>query len=540
MVTFLLRQLERIHARRLLAWLRSKWSLPLGIALAWFVFAYVSIYFAEGFRPKAFMTPDEAANRFASSIISKTGRPFLELPFIDPEDSAHPRAWLSQGDYAIPIYPPVPIYFYALLTYLRRVGSIALIALPASALGAFAAGVARLLPNNRRWLAAFAPALGMPALYWLLRPWMNICALLTCVCWAFYCWTRWHTGGSKHWLTGSLLFVGLGAAVRPDYTAYLLLLVLLTSFGARPSIWRRLMVLTVVAGGLAFACNLFFNHLITGHAFRAAYQMAMDADPGGPKKNPLVRFIELLFFPLTFPGWKVVGGLFFKYWLGLQPLWLLTLGQFALVPILRRQEPRRRLASLAALLLLVLFMLSRVTPALFGFGRDEGWVQDSIPRYWSPVFLLAALPPLLFLARTQQRKTFIVGTVLLSLLAAGNVFEVFWRSSQSMWRHRVIATHETEWLDQLRNIIPSDAMVYSPVYDKVLWSRFRTGSLEDLDVGADSMRRALAHDLSVYVWVHPSFKWQVHTLERILARRGLMLVLIDKTLRVYRVIARPS
>src|SRR4051794_10145871 len=222
-MTFVLRQLGRIDARRLWAWLRSQWSLTLGIALAWFVVAYVSIYWAEGFRPRAFMTPDEAANRFASSIISKTGRPFLELPFPDPEDCAHPRAWLSQGDYAIPIYPPVSIYFYALITSLRRIGSIALLALPATALGAFAAGTARLLPNDRRWLAAFAPALGMPALYWLLRPWMNICGLLTCVCWAFYCWTRWRRGGGKHWLTVSMLCVGIGAAVRPDYTSYLLL-----------------------------------------------------------------------------------------------------------------------------------------------------------------------------------------------------------------------------------------------------------------------------------------------------------------------------
>ena len=531
-------KLRRIDARRLWPWLRSRWSLTLGIALAWFVVAYVSIYWAEGYRPKAFMTPDEAANRFASSIISKTGRPFLELPFSDPEDCAHPRAWLSQGDYAIPIYPPVSIYFYALITSLRRIGSIALLALPATALGAFAAGTARLLPNDRRWLAAFAPALGMPALYWILRPWMNICGLLTCVCWAFYCWTRWRRGGGKHWLTVSMLCVGLGAAVRPDYTSYLLLVTLLLTWSVEPSAWRRLLVLTVLAGAFALALNLFFNRLITGNPFRAAYQMAMDADPAAPKTGALARFTKLLFFPMAFAGWRTVGLTLVKYWFLLQPLGILALGQLTLVPLLRGRPLRERLTLVAVLLLLLLFMVSRVDPELFGLERDEPWIQDSVPRYWTPVYLLACLAPLSFVARARRRGTFAAGVVAVSALALASLTAVYSTSSQSLRRQRKVSNQELVWLDKLQQIIPPEAIVYSAVFDKVLWSRFRTGHMESFGLAADSMARALGHGLPVYMWAHSGFNPELDDFRRVLERRGLALVLVDRKLRCYRVVAR--
>jgi len=537
-VTFLSQALGRSHARRLWAWLRSQWSLPLGIALAWFVVAFASICWAEGFRPKTFTTPDEAANRLAGSIISKTGRPFLELPFVDPEDCAHPRAWLSQGDYAIPIYPPVSVYFYALITSLKRIGAILLICLPASGLGAFAAGIARLLPNDRRWLAAFAPALAMPALYWLMRPWMNICGLLTCVCWAFYFFMRWRTGGGKHALTAAMLCVGLGAAVRPDYTSYLLLVTLLVSFSAEPSSWRRLLVLTALAGAFALALNLFFNRLVTGNPFRAAYQMAMDADPAAPRAGALARFAKLLFFPMAFAGWRTVGETLFKYWFLLQPLWILALGQLTLVPFLRARPLRERLTLGVVLLLLVLFMVSRVDPMLFGLERDKPWIQDSVPRYWTPIYLLACVPALWFVGRTRRRWAFGAGVAAVSVLALVSLASVYSTSSQSLRRQRKLANQELGWLDELERIVPPEAIVYSVVFDKVLWSRFRAGHMENLELAADSMARALGHELPVYMWAHWNFKPELPHWEDVLESRGLRLVLVNRKLHFYRVVTR--
>jgi hypothetical protein len=536
---FVARHLGRLDARRLFERLRAS-RVTLAITFGWFIVAFATIYFAEGFRPKSFMTPDEAANRLAGALIAKTGRAVLELQFDDPEDAAHPRAWLSQGDYAIPIYPPVSVYFYALITYLRRFGSISLMVLPSSALAVFAAGTARLLPDSRRWLAVFAPALGMPALYWLLRPWMNLCALLTCVCWAFYCWTRWRTNAGRIWLAASMLFVGLGAAVRPDYTAYLLLVSALFTWGKKPSTWRQLLVLGVLAGALALGSNLMLNRLITGNAFKAAYQLAMEADPVAPKHGPLVRFVKLLFFPMTFPGWSVVAAVFVKYWIRLQPLWLLSLGQLALLPLFWRRPLLERVTLAACVALFVLFMISRVDPELFGGDRTWGYSNDSLPRYWSPIYLLAALPPLLFLGQLAERRLFIAGVCAVSLLAAGSLFQVYWYSPQSVAKHVAIVSGDLHRLKKLENYVPLDAIIYSPSYDKMLWSRFHAGNLEDLEKAACSMKRALDNGVPVYFFAHTAFNEEMRPFQRRLANHGISLVMVDWGLRLYRAVARPN
>jgi hypothetical protein len=508
------------------------------VVIGWFLATTGLILWGEGIHPRTFMTPDEAANRFAASQISKTGRPFLPLPFADPEDIAHPRAWLSQGAVAIPIYPPVAIYFYALLTSLRRPGSIALALLPASAVAAFVLGVARLLPSNRKWLAALAPALGMPVLYWLSRPWMNICGLLTCVCWAFNCWTRWRQDGSRGWLALAMLFVSAAAAVRPDYTAYLLLIALLLGVSVEPKAWKLMLLLTFVAGALALVANLVLNRLITGNPFRAAYQLAMDSDPGVARpSNLVIRLLRPLFFPMTFAGWHVVRSVLYDYWVGMQPEWLLLLGQLALLPLLIERRPLERVALLASILLALLFMISRVDPELFGLSRGEGFVQDSLPRYWSPVYLLASVPPLLVLGRTRWRSLYVVGSLAMSLLAAGNLVEIVWLSTQSVIHHHVITTNDLIRLEKIDRLVPRDAMVYSPTYDKVLWSRYHVGFVEDPDKTASSMLRALAKDMPVYFWAHSGFDPDMLEFQRALRKQALLLVSVDQPKRLYKVIA---
>src|SRR6187402_2696164 len=119
---------------------------PILIAVAWFVAVFAVILWVWGLNSKVLISPDEALNRFAASVISKHWRPFLALPFPDPEDLAHPRHWVSVGDHAIPSYAPVAIYWYALLLRLNMLGWLLVAAIPASAAAAFAAGTAKLLP----------------------------------------------------------------------------------------------------------------------------------------------------------------------------------------------------------------------------------------------------------------------------------------------------------------------------------------------------------------------------------------------------------
>jgi hypothetical protein len=532
----------RVASRRLVAWARGSLGRAiLVVATAWFVLGFGAILWAEGLNPRIFCTPDEAANRQAAGVIVETGRPFLTLPFEDPEDLAHPRGWLTQGPVAVPIYPPVPIYFYAFLLRLGWVGRALLVLLPASALAAFAAGIARLLPEGRRYFALLAPTLAMPALYWLLRPWMNLCALLTCVCWAVSCFSFWCAGGRKGWLAATMACVGAAAATRPDYTVYLLLVAMLLAWGRRPAEWRRIGALGVAAGAGALVANLAGNYLVTGHPFRAAYQLAMAEDKAAPHVNPALKLVQLLFFPMTFPGFGAVGHALFRYWVSMQPTWILLGAQLCLFVFLKRARRSERIAVVATLLLACAFMISRIDLDLFGFDRDDAWVTDSLPRYWSPVYLLASIPPLLVIASAKARWQALAGGLVLLALAAGNLVNLGWRAPQSVLRQHILFHKEGEWLPRIKRLVPPDAIIYTPSWDKVLWSRFRVGSTgDDLALTSRSVERAVKSPLPVFFWALKLQASQYHDVEMALRQRGLVLVKLDDHLRLYKVEARPS
>ncbi len=531
------RSFERSR-NRFVAWVRGRRSpAVLGVAAVWFVLTLAAVLWSEGLGPHVFLSPDEMANRQAAGIISATGRPFLELPFADPENLAHPRPWITRGNVALPIYPPVTLYFYAFLTWLGGFGELLLVLLPASGAAAFAAGMARLLPPGRRWLALFAPALGVSSLYWLFRPWMNICALLTCLCWASNFWSLWRVEKRAGYLSAALLCVGAGVAARPDVAAYVLLAALILGVGAEPKAWRRTFVLVCVAGAFAVVPNLVGNYLVTGQPFRAAYQLVIDGEHPGPTMNPVYKLLELLFFPLTFPGWAFVGHELVRYWIFLQPMWLLLAAQVSLVFVLARRPRSERIAAGLVLVLALVFMISRIEAELFGVGRKEPWIHDSVPRYFSPVFLLASVSPLLALGEAKKRWTFIFGSVALAALAAVSVAQVVWSSQQSVLRHHELAAAEEGWLEKLARLIPRDAMVYTPTRDKVIGDRYLVGSLQedDPDLGAASMQRAVASSRPVYYWTHRDTPKSMRPLERALGRRNLRLVRIDRGLRLYRV-----
>jgi hypothetical protein len=307
------------------------------IAAVWFAAVLAAVLWAWGLEPVVFPAPDEALNRHAAEVIRTTGRPFLKLPFRDPEDLAHLRGWLSLGDYAVPTYPPVTFYLFALLSSLGRPGYFLIAAYPALGAAAFAAGTAELLAISRRWLALLTTLLGFPEIYWMLWPWMNVSLLLACLSWSFFFWARWRRVGATRWLSAALLSVGAAAAVRPDYAAYLFLIALLFSLAASPSEWRRIGMWVIVAGVLAIAPNLILNKVITGHALLAAYQIVLDADPGqsaGQSSTGLLHLLGTLLFPMPLPSPHTAATFLFKYWIALGPLPYLSLGELALIPLL--------------------------------------------------------------------------------------------------------------------------------------------------------------------------------------------------------------
>jgi len=522
--------------RRVGTVLRSPAAVLLGIAGVWFFATLAGLLWAWGVDPLVFPSSDEAVVRYAAELIGKYQGPFLDVPLPDPEDLLHPRSWLTIGNRATPSYAPVSFYVYGWLLRLRGIGPMLITALPAAAVGAFAAGTARLLPKSRRWLALAAPALGFPGLYWVLRTWVNGSPLLIGICWSVFFWAGWRETSRIAWLAASLASLGYAAAVRPDYAAYLFVVVLLLSVAASPGKWRVIVALVAASGVLALSANLILNKLITGHALRAAYQMAIDRQwgPADPKEHAGVGLLRSLLIPMGIPTWDVASTEFRKYWLTLGPIGLLLFGQVALVPLLLRGSRLSRGLRAAAVLVVLVFMVSRLQDGVFGAQLPLGQVHHSVPRYLAPVYLIAALPPLLFLGRCRRPAVFIPGALLVVTLAAGGCYEVGVHSMCSFTFLRRFVRSKEGMLARMSREIPAHATVYTTYEDKWIWSRWRTWIIEDPEASANSIDRALDAGIQLFM-VELSYNAQVKRVVAALRRRGISLVRIDR-LGVYRIV----
>lgn len=501
---------------------------PWLIAVVWFVAVFAAILWVWGLNSRVLISPDEALNRFAAGVLAKRFRPFLDLPFPDPEDLAHPRHWVSVDKHALPSYSPVAIYFYGFLLRMRKLGLLLVSALPAAAVAGFVLGVAKLLPDARKWLCGFAPLLGFPALYWLMRPWMNLSALLICVCWSFFFWASWRVTGKPRDLTIAIFGFGAAAAVRPDYAAYLLLVTLLFGVAASPAQWRRITILVVSAGAAAVALNLFLNWQVTGRPLLAAYQIVAARDEGTSGPGGLAGLLRQLLVPMGVPTPEVALRFLRKYWVEMGPVAGLLLAQLALIPVLLRGPRVSRIFYGLGLSVMLCFVFSRMDPDLAGAIDPAGMVHHSMPRYWSPIYLLAALPPILFLGYCQRRALFVPGVVLLSALAIGNAYEIGKREVSSLFKLHQFAQRWGRLAPSLSDKIPTTAMVYSATYDKVLWPYFRVGTMDEPEPTASSMRRAVDAGFEVFVF-EPRFpRAQSLALERALRAKSLKFASIDR------------
>jgi len=510
----------------------------LGIAGVWFVVSLAAVLWAwGGADPLVFPSSDEAVVRYAADLIAKHQGPFLALPLPDPEDLRHPRSWLTIGDRATPAYAPVSFYVYGWLLRLGSfLGPLLITALPAAAVGAFAAGTARLLPRSRRWLALAAPALGFPALYWVLRTWVNGSPLLIGICWTVFFWASWRETSRVGWLAAALASLGYSAAVRPDYAAYLFVVVLLLSVAASPSEWKVIVALVFASGVLALSANLVLNKLITGHALRAAYQVAVDRQwgPADPKEHPGVGLIRSLLIPMGIPSWHVASTAFRKYWLTLGPIGLLLFGQLALLPLLDQGSRLTRSLRIAAVAVVLVFLISRLQDGVFGTQFAQGEIHHSVPRYLAPVYLMAALPPLLFLGHCRQRAISIPGAVLVAVLAIAGCYEVGVHAMCSLeFVHRFVRGKE-RLLTRLSRQLPADATVYTTYEDKWIWSRWRTWIIEDPEASAKSIERALDAEIDLFM-LEPSYNAQVKRVAAALRRRKISLTRVDRV-GLYRIV----
>lgn len=501
------------------------------IAVAWFAAVFTAVIWTWGFDPQVTLMPDELVNRQAAELLHKSGSLRMSLPFDDPEDLAHPRFWISVGEHAFPAYAPLAIYWFAFWLKLGTLGLAAIIALPASAVAAFAVGVAKLLPRDRRWLALAAPLLASPALYWLARPWMNMSPLLSCLGWAFFCWASWRSGDSPRLISYAAACVGAAAAVRPDYAAYLLTSALLVGLTAGPEHRKRVLVSVLGAGAGAVAVNLVLNKLSTGDPLLAAYQIQLARQEGGDTGEKaglgarLLGLLEQLLVPMGVPTLKIAARFLSSYWLRLDSFVGVTLAQLTLVPLLLRESSEKRFLYVLALLVIFCFMLSRMDPTLFGASTAVSSLDHSIPRYWSPVYLFAALPPLLFLAQVRTKVWLIVGSVVLTGLSFANAYDLGVGTRWSLVNLRRFQDRKMTLVESLAEIVPKEALVYTETHDKVLWRKWRVGTVvaDEPRITARSIRRAKAAGLDIYVFEPFVKRPPLDELDRALRRHGLRL-----------------
>jgi hypothetical protein len=511
------------------------------IAAGWFVAIFFAVLWIWGTGPITFPSPDESVNRFAASLVSDGGRPFLAIPHSDAENMVHPRFWVTLDDHAIPAYPPLAYYIYAALISVPLLGPMLIASLPASAAAAFSAGVARLLPG-RRFLAAVAPAIAFPALYWYLRPWMNISLLLVFLSWAFFAWVQWRNTQSTRWLIATCVVLAGAAAVRPDYAPYIFLTALLLAIAEMPARWRLIVACMVGAGIAAILVNGLLNALTTGNPLRAAYQLHAErqASGEGPAPTGIWSTAYFLFLPWGFPDPRDVVTLFDHYWLRMGPIVLLFVGQAALIPLLRDVPSRRRMFYVAALAVMVVFMISRISDSLYGATESTGLLRHSVPRYWSPIYLFAALPPLIYAARSNKDMT--VGVILAGCVLLGflGVREIYTRQPESMTYLRDQQVRNERRLDDLSLQLPNDAITYTMIEDKILWSRWHVAIIGEPIETATSMERSLDAGYPVYV-VQSKLPESVRTrLAMALLPRDIELLTVDEKLGVYRVEPGPS
>ncbi|MEP7051722.1 MAG: hypothetical protein ABJB12_15270 [Pseudomonadota bacterium] len=512
-------------------------GMPAVVAGVWFVLALALLLWMWGLNPLVFPSPDEAVVRYSAQLIGERGGPFLRLPFPDPEDLAHPRSWVTLGANAVPTYAPVLLYAFGYLTRLGHFGLFLILLLPATALSAFAAGTAHLLPTGRRWLSFFAPLLAFPAFYWLLRPWANHSALLAGVAWSFFFWARWRRFGGSRELSCSALCIGIAAAVRPDYAAFLLLAALLASVAASPKQWQQPLIAFSLAGVLALGSNLFLNKVLTGHALQAAYQVALERQWGpqvaGGSKIPGLGILKMLLVPMGWPPSEAAATAFLKYWVHMGPIAAVLAAQIAIVPLLRNKSRLAQASYLALFVWCAFFVFTRLHDDVFGGKVRFGWAEHSVPRYLTPVYLIAALPPLMYLGRC--RRILLYPGLLITIAVAGaGLYEVGVRQPSSLVYLHDFVPQNQELLSKLQTEIPEQAMVYTVTSDKIIWSAWQVGTIDDLNLSAASMARAFDAGLPVYM-LDPKFESPSHhRLNAVLAKKQLRLSLVNGRRGVYR------
>ena len=188
----------------------------------------------------------------------------------------------------------------------------------------------------------------------------------------------------------------------------------------------------------------------------------------------------------------------------------------------------------AAFLWCAFFVYTRLHDDVFGGHVRFGWAEHSVPRYLTPVYLVAVLAPLVFLGRC--RRLFLVPGVLVALAVSGwSLWEIGVHQPSSFeYLHEYVPQNQAI-LERLKREVPENAMVYTVTADKITWSAWQLGTIDDLGQSATSISRAVAAGFKVYMLDNKYESPSHRRLGTLLARKQLTLVPVSARHGVYRV-----
>ena len=192
----------------------------------------------------------------------------------------------------------------------------------------------------------------------------------------------------------------------------------------------------------------------------------------------------------------------------------------------------------AAFTFALFFVGTHLHNGLFGSGASVGMVHHSVPRYIAPAFLFGPLAPLLLIGRARSKWLFGLGSALAIALAVDSGYELYQKQLCGFgFVHQWVRQKEAS-LVTLGPLIPSDAIVYSVMDDKVLWSKWRVGFIIDPQPTVASMQRAADAALPVFV-LEPSPGRKLRQLMGALGSKGFKLSRVGRQ-PLYRLVRLPA
>jgi hypothetical protein len=252
--------------------------------------------------------------------------------------------------------------------------------------------------------------------------------------------------------------------------------------------------------------------------------------------NPLLKAFSMLFFPMEYPRLEDVGRMLYRYWLVLPPVALLSVALLCLLPLWLAASARERLRYGVLMLLGVMLMLSRMGSEVFGAADEETTITHSVVRYWSPVYLFCSLPPLLFLTQLKRPRLIQAWALLVGALGLATVAQVAVYARHSLNAGHVGRRTQARWIQELKLLIPNNAVIFTDQHDKLTWSYWMTSAFDrktPIELTVKSVVRVVAAGRDAYFWLKQA---EARAFATELAHHGLRLTRRSDSLELFQVV----